>query len=77
MVDIDYLKVYVQNLILLQKDGCYLENIHLFEIMKVISLLCKANFYLFFFYDSVQLQKLEREYYWIMGQVWLLVKLQL
>jgi hypothetical protein len=34
----------VQNLILLQKDCCCLENLHLFEIMKVISLLCKANF---------------------------------
>lgn len=33
--------------------------------------------YLFKFGDSVQLQKLERKYFWIMEQAWLSVKLLL
>jgi hypothetical protein len=47
------------------------------DIMMVNSLLCRLTFTLFFPGDSEQLQKLEREYYWIMVQVWLLVKLLL
>ena len=47
------------------------------DIMMVNSLLCRLTFTLFFPGDPEQLQKLEREYYWIMVQVWLLVKLLL